>query len=141
MKKIMDLYRKYEEIVNYLIVGVATTVFCWVVRLVFAYTIFHVEIAWQNAAVNVIGWVFGVIFAYFTNRKFVFKSTQPDMWKEFIQFSAGRVGTLILDVVCMYVMVNLMHWDYAVSMILVSVLVMIGNYILSKFFVFTEKKD
>lgn len=141
MEKLMNLYHKHEEIINYLIVGVATTIFCWIVRLIFAYTVFDVQIVWQNAAVNVIGWVFGVIFAYFTNRKYVFKSTEPDMWTEFIQFSAGRVGTLLLDVACMYLLVNLMNWDYAVSMILVSVLVMIGNYVLSKFFVFKEKKD
>jgi putative flippase GtrA len=136
MKKILDLYKKYEEIVNYLIVGVATTVFSWAVRLLFAYTIFDVQIAWQNTVVNVIGWVFGVIFAYFTNRRYVFKSTQPDMLKEFLDFSAGRLGTLLLDVVCMYLMVNRLGMNYALSMILVSVLVMIGNYVLSKFFVF-----
>ncbi len=141
MKKLMDLYRRYEEIINYLIVGVVTTVFCWVVRLIFAYTIFDVRIVWQNAAVNAIGWGFGVVFAYFTNRKYVFKSVEPDMWRDFIQFTAGRVGTGVMDIVLMYVMVNLLYWDYAISMILVSVLVMIGNYVLSKFFVFSEKKD
>lgn len=141
MKKIFDLYHKYEEIVNYLIVGVATTVFCWVVRLILAYTVFDVQIAWQNATVNAIGWIFGVVFAYFTNRKYVFKSVAPDKWKEFVQFTAGRLGTGVMDIVLMYILVNLLKWDYAVSMILVSVLVMIGNYVLSKFFVFNEKKD
>lgn len=141
MKKFLEIYKKYEEIINYLVVGVATTVFSWVVCLIFAYFVFDTDIAWQNTAVNVIGWVFGVVFAYFTNRKYVFKSHEPNMIKEFIQFSAGRVTTLILDVVVMLLMVNIMKIEYVIAKLVSSVLVMIGNYILSKFFVFNEKND
>lgn len=138
MKNLLELYKKYEEIVNYLIVGVLTTLFCWAVRLALAYAVFDVSVFWQNTAVNVIGWVAGVIFAYFTNRRFVFKSREPDMWREFWQFSVGRLGTLVLDVVCMIILVNWLLMDYFISMVMVSVLVMIGNYVLSKFFVFNK---
>jgi len=62
------------------------------------------------------------------------------MWKEFLQFSGGRVSTGLLDVVMMILMVNLMHIDEGISKIFVSVLVVIGNYFISKLFVFNDKK-
>ncbi len=82
-----------------------------------------------------------MVFGYFMNRKFVFQSKELNMWKEFLQFSGGRVSTWILDEVMMILMVNVWTINEGFSKIFVSVLVMIGNYIISKFFVFKEKKD
>ena len=87
------------------------------------------------------GWVAGVIFGYFANRKYVFKSTNPEMMKEFLSFAGGRVFTgLMMDIVLMVVLVNLIHMDYWIAKIFISsVLVVIANYLLSKFFVFKKK--
>ncbi len=139
--KIKALYLKYEEIVNYLFVGVANTIVSWGAWFACAYTILDAQIVWQNTALSVISWVVGVIFGYFMNRIFVFKSKEPNMMKEFLQFSGGRVSTWVLDVVMMILMVNVMHINEAFSKIFVSVLVMIGNYIISKLFVFKKKPD
>lgn len=139
--KIKALYLKYEEIVNYLFVGVANTIVSWGAWFACAYTILDAQIVWQNTALSVISWVVGVIFGYFMNRIFVFKSKEPNMMKEFLQFSGGRVSTWVLDVVMMILMVNVMHINEAFSKIFVSVLVMIGNYIISKLFVFKKKSD
>ena len=99
------------------------------------------DIGWQNDIINVIGWVAGVVFGYFANRKWVFKSTNPEILKEFISFAGGRVTTGILDIVIMRVAVNVIHMDYWIAKIFISsVLVMIANYVLSKLFVFKKKK-
>lgn len=138
--KIKALYLKYEEIINYLFVGVANTIVSWGAWFACAYTILDAQIVWQNTVLSVISWVVGVVFGYFMNRIFVFKSKEPNMLKEFLQFSGGRVSTWVLDAVMMVLMVNVMHINEAFSKIFVSVLVMIGNYIISKLFVF-KKKD
>lgn len=138
-EKCKALYLKYEEIVNYLIVGVLNTIVSWAAWFLCAYTVLDAQIVWQNGALSVISWVVGVVFGYYMNRIFVFKSKEPNMWKEFLQFSGGRVSTWLLDLVMMLLLVNALHINEAFSKIFVSVLVMIGNYVISKLFVFKNK--
>lgn len=141
IEKIKALLIKYEEIIAYLIVGVLNTIVSWAAFFVCAYTFLDAQIVWQNMLLSVISWVVGVVFGYFMNRKFVFKSKEPDIWKEFLQFSGGRVSTWLLDMVMMVLMVNLLKINEAFSKIFVSVLVMIGNYLISKLFVFKKKES
>lgn len=140
IEKIKALCIKYEEMIAYLIVGVLNTIVSLSAWFLCENTILDANIVWQNILLNFISWVVGVIFGYFMNRKYVFKSKEPDMWTEFLQFSGGRVSTWILDEVMMILMVNVMSIHEGFSKIFVSVLVMIGNYIISKFFVFKKKK-
>lgn len=140
IQKVKELLVKYEEIIAYLIVGVLTTIVSWGACFVAEMFLDPNETV-QNAIINTIGWVAGVVFGYFTNRKFVFKSTNPEMLKEFIAFAGGRVSTWILDIVIMFVTVNIICMNYWIAKIFISsVLVMIANYVLSKLFVF-KKKD
>lgn len=141
MEKIKELCKKYEEIIVYLIVGVLNTIVSWAAWFLCAYTILDAQVVWQNVALSVISWVVGVVFGYFMNRKYVFKSTDPKIMKEFLQFAGGRVSTWALDAVMMVLLVNVLTIDEAFSKIFVAVLVMIGNYLLSKFFVFKKKPD
>lgn len=141
IEKIKALCVKYEEILVYLVVGVLNTIVSWAAFFLCAYTILDAQIVWQNIVLNAISWVVGVVFGYFMNRKYVFKSKEPNIWKEFIQFSGGRVSTGILDNVMMVLMVNVMRIDEGISKIFVSVLVMIGNYLISKLFVFKKTND
>ena len=137
--KLLDLYKKYEEIVNYLVVGVLTTIVSWGAAWV-ATLILDPNVSWQNAVINTISWGAGVIFGYFANRKYVFKSTNPEMMKEFISFAGGRVSTWLLDVIIMEVTVNMLNLPYWPCKIFISsVLVMVANYVLSKLFVFRKK--
>ncbi len=143
------MYKKYEELVNYFVVGVATTVVYFLSCLFFKLRQ-DPTIAYQNALINFWGWVVGVIFAYFTNRAFVFKSKDPHMVTEFAKFTLGRVATLLLDEVIMWFFVNFLdwgHWTYKefdagywLAKFISCVLVMIANYVISKLVVFTDKK-
>lgn len=137
--KLLDLYKKYEEIANYLVVGVLTTIVSWGAAWA-ATLILDPNVSWQNAVINTISWGAGVIFGYFANRKYVFKSTNPEMMKEFISFAGGRISTWLLDVIIMEVTVNMLNLPYWPCKIFISsVLVMVANYVLSKLFVFRKK--
>lgn len=139
--KCKALLKKYEEIITYLIVGVLTTIVSWVTCWVFEITLFDPQVGWENAVINTFGWVAGVLFGYVTNRKYVFKSTNPKIMKEFTSFAGARISTWILDIVIMYVTVNMIQMDYWIAKIFISsVLVMIANYVFSKLFVFKKDK-
>lgn len=141
IEKCKRLYKEHEEIVNYLIVGVLTTLVAWTAKFICAATILDANIPWQNMVLSFINWTAGVIFAYFTNRRFVFKSTETNRVKEAFKFVASRVSTLILDMVVMFVMVNMMGIDFTFSTLTSAVLVTVANYFFSKLFVFNDKKE
>lgn len=111
MKKCMELYKQYKEIINYLIVGVLTTVVSLGVYYACVLTFLDPENAIQLQVANIISWVAAVTFAYFTNRKFVFESKNPDMLKEASAFVGARVATLLMDMLCMFIMVTCMGWS------------------------------
>ena len=142
MDKIKELWKKYEEIIAYLIVGGLTTVVSWAAKFIANALLFHNTMyptPVENFILSTINWTAGVIFAYFTNRKYVFKSHEP-MLKEAPKFVLSRVSTWILDIVVMQVLtavgVNLM-----IATVISAVLVIIGNYVFSKLFVFNDKKE
>lgn len=142
MFKKYKFFLKYEELIIYFIVGILTTIVSWTTCWIFETTILDPNIGWQNFIINLTSWIAGVLFGYVTNRKYVFKSTNPAILKEFIQFSGARVSTLILDIVIMHVTVNRMHMNFWISkLFLSSVLVMIVNYVFSKLLIFQKKED
>lgn len=138
MKKILDLYKKYEEIVNYLIVGGLTTVVSLASYYICVLTILNPKDALELQIANIISWICAVTFAYVTNRKFVFKSKSKDIKREVISFTSARIVTLIMDMVIMWLMVTLMHFNDKIAKLVVQVVVTIGNYLLSKLFVFKK---
>ncbi len=135
----MKLYKKYKEIINYLIVGVLTTVVSLGVYYVCVLTFLDPNQAIQLQAANVISWIAAVTFAYFTNRKFVFESKNPDMLKEASAFVGARVATLLMDMLCMFIMVTCMGLNDKIAKLVVQVIVTVANYIFSKIFVFRKK--
>ena len=140
MDKIKELFIKYEEIIIYLIVGVLTTIVSWGAAWV-AKIFLDDTVVWQNGVINTISWVAGVLFAYPLNRKWVFKGTNPHILKEFTGVAGSRVSTWIMDIVIMYVTVNLLHMDYWIAKIFISaVVVTVANYIFSKLLVFKKKE-
>ena len=139
MKKCMELYRQYKEIINYLIVGVLTTVVSLGVYYACVLTFLDPENAIQLQVANIISWVAAVTFAYFTNRKFVFESKNPDMLKEASAFVGARVATLLMDMLCMFIMVTCMGWSDKIAKLVVQVIVTVANYVFSKIFVFRKK--
>ena len=139
MSKLINLYKKYKELISYLIVGGLTTVVSLGVYYGCVLTFLDPEVAVQLQAANVLSWIAAVTFAYFTNRKYVFESKNENRLQEAAAFYGSRVTTLLLDMLCMFLMVTLMGWNVKVAKLIVQVLVTVANYILSKFLVFRKK--
>ena len=117
INKCKELMIKYREILVYLIVGVLTTIVSWVVCFLLKLPL-DPTVTWQNFVINTGGWLAGVLFSYPLNRKLVFKSTNPHVVKEFLQFAGSTVSTWLLDIVIMEVTVNvtwLPGWSSPVS--------------------------
>lgn len=139
--KIHELYMKYEELLVYLVVGVMTTLVSWAAKFLFNAVVFHNTdhpTSWQNIVLSTVCWVAGVIFAFFTNRKYVFKSDGP-MASEAVKFVASRLSTYFLDIVVMQVLGNLLGINLYIATFVSAVLVFITNYLFSKIFVFKKK--
>lgn len=139
IEKIKEIYYKYEEIWNYLVVGGLTTLVSIVAYVAVTSSFLNVENPVQLQIANIIEWIAGVLFAYFTNRRFVFKSKNDNKVKEFISFCSSRVLTLLLDMLIKGIMVNVLGIHHYIALATSMVLVTIGNYILSKVFVFKKK--
>ena len=139
MKKIKELYYKYEEIISYLIVGGLTTVVSLATYYLLVYTILNPKEAVELQIANIISWIASVTFAYFTNRKYVFKTKDKIYFKEGINFYLSRVSTLLLDMLMMYVFVSVLKFDDKIIKLIVQIIVIVLNYVLSKFIVFKKK--
>lgn len=140
MKKIKELYKKYEEIINYIIVGGLTTVVSLGSYYLCVLTIFDPDNALLLQAANIISWVLSVTFAFFANRKVVFKSKSKNIMGEAMKFYGARVLTLLIDMGVMFLAVSVLHFNDKIMKIVSNVIILILNYIISKFFVFVKKK-
>ena len=138
---IKSVYEKYKEIINYLIFGVLTTLISLIVYYGLTYTIINPNNAIMLQIANIISWIAGVLFAYFTNRKYVFASKNKSKLKEFSAFVGARVTTLLLDMAIMGIGVTVLHGNDKIMKLISQVLVIIGNYVLSKVFVFRKKES
>ena len=137
----LNLYRKYKEIINYLIFGFLTTVISLIVYYVLTFTILNPDVSFELQIANIVSWIAGVLFAYFTNRSFVFNSKNENKLKEFITFTGARVSTLLLDMAVMFFFVTILKYNDKVFKIISQILVIVGNYLLSKLFVFKKVKN
>ncbi len=141
IEKIKELCKKYEEIIIYLIVGVMTTIVSWAAAFL-GKLLLDVDVSWQNTLNNTISWVVGVLFAYPLNRRWVFKSKNPKILKEFLGFASSRVSTLVMDIVIMWLTVNVISMNYWIAKIFISsVIVTIANYVFSKLLIFKKKEN
>ncbi len=135
------LYEKYKEIIRYLVVGALTTVVSLASYYLCVWTFLDANDALQLQIANVLSWIAAVSFAYVTNRVFVFQSKNKNTLKEALSFVGARVTSLLIDMGSMFVMVTLCHLSDDVAKLIVQVIVLVLNYLLSKFFVFRRQKD
>lgn len=136
LSRIETLLKKYRSQLIYLVFGVLTTVVNYVVY-------FPVDRLLQTAWLsNSIAWVFAVLFAYVTNKPFVFEShdwSMKTVGPEFVKFVGTRIASLGAENLILLVTVDLLHWNRIGWKLFASVLVVILNYIGSKLLVFRKK--
>ena len=143
MKKIKELLLKYKEVIMYLIFGVATTLVNWIV-----YSLLMKTSVVNMTVSNAIAWFTAVVFAYITNKLFVFESRSWNLtavWKEVVKFFGSRIATGVIEIgglpLLYYIGVkqSLFGVEGFLAKILVSIIVVILNYVFSKIFVFNKK--
>lgn len=139
MEWIRVLYKKYEELFNYLVVGGLTTVVSMALFYGCVWTVLDGTDAVQLQIANVISWSGAVLFAYVTNRRFVFHSRETNILREMSSFVLSRLLTLLLDMGVMFLLATVMKADYNLSKLVSMVLVTVGNYVISKLLVFRGK--
>lgn len=143
MKKIKEFYKKYEEIINYIVFGGLTTVVSLSVKWILLFTFLDAKNELQLQIAIIISWILAVIFAYVTNRKFVFKSKSKNLLKEVTSFFGSRILTLIMEMLMMWFFISLLQLNTEIWIVIwtlvTQVLIIVGNYILSKLFVFKKE--
>ncbi len=131
---IKEYWDKYKDVILYLVFGVFTTV----VNIVSYWVCAHV-FGMSVMASTVIAWALAVFFAYVTNRTMVFHSSateKGEILKEIGSFFACRLGTGVVDWVIMFVFVNVLHFNDMIVKIAANFIVIVLNYVLSKFVIF-----
>lgn len=130
-----------KEIISYIIVGGLTTVVSLGTYYGAVFTFLDPNDGFQLQVANILSWIAAVTFAYFANRKYVFESTEKNMFGEAVKFYLSRVSTLLMDMAIMFVGVTLLCFNDKIVKIVVQVVVTIANYVFSKLFVFVKDKN
>ena len=135
---IRGLLLKYKDIILYLIFGVLTTLVSFVVySLCFDYA------GLSGVMSNAVSWVCAVVFAFLTNKPFVFRSYDwaRSVWiPEAVKFVGGRIGSGVFESLFIWITVDILNWHHMIMKLIASGVVVILNYIISKLFVFRNNK-
>ena len=123
-----------KELISYIVVGGCTTL---VNFIIYWLLIKLVHQGWLVA--NVISWIGAVIFAFFANRQYVFKS-ENDASKEAYQFFMLRLATLVVESALLFIFIQLFSLDEMISKIFVSIVTVVSNYVFCKFRIFVKEK-
>lgn len=138
MEKILNIYNQFKEQILYIVFGVLTTAINIIA--------FFVCSRLMNLGLipsNIIAWILSVLFAFVTNKIYVFNSKNYNfsvVLRELIDFVISRGATGILDLGLMYLFVSVIGIEDMISKIVINIIVIILNYILSKLYVFKNKK-
>lgn len=151
MNKIKELIIKYKELITYFIFGVLTTLVNWAVYTALVFVLpDSIQEGVKITVSNAVAWVAGVIFAFITNKIWVFESKSFEMnicIKEFISFVTARAVTGVIEIFGVPLLVKIglnqriFGVDGALAKVIVSVVVVVLNYIFSKLIVFKNKKN
>lgn len=136
-EKIIDLWKKYKELVLYLFFGVGTTV----INIMAYYVCAH-PLRINTVVSTCVAWILSVLFAYVTNKIWVFESKSTDVGviiKEIVSFFSCRLLTGFLDVALMFVFVDVLSFNDMWMKIISNVIVIVLNYVASKLLIFKKK--
>jgi putative flippase GtrA len=131
-------YKKYKEVLMYLFFGAIA--FFLNIGL---FVLFNGLFALNELIANAISWILCVLFQFFTNRTWVFNGhvdNAEDFWKQLISFTSGRVLTLVIEEIILAVFITWLKLPTMPVKLAAQVIVIVMNYVISKFIVFNEKE-
>lgn len=138
MKTLKQIIKSHWDIIPYLFFGVCTTL----INVIIYWGASHI-LGFFVMMSTVLAWILAVLFAYITNRKWVFHSKAKEslsIIKELISFIACRLATGVVDIVCMYLFVEIMHFEDVIIKFGANLLVIILNYLASKLIIFRKRR-
>ena len=133
----MKIYSKHKEKILYLFFGGLTTLITLITYYILTHTLLNPNINLELQITNIISWLLGFLFAFITNRKYVFSSNNK-IKNDFIKFFISRIFTLLLDMLIMFIFVTLLRFNDLIIKIISQIIIIITNYVLSKVFVFAH---
>ena len=144
MERIKSLFHKVvnKETVLYIVFGVLTTAISWVVSVLCYHTLPISVPEVLNLTSNCISWVISVAFAFVTNKLFVFESKSwrgALLLRELSSFVSARLFSLLLELAGMWLLVDCMGVPFAIAKIGMNVIVIIVNYVLSRWIIFKKE--
>lgn len=128
-----NLSDSLKEAFNYLVVGAFTTLISIV-----SYYLFRLVLE-DYFICTILSWICAVLFAYITNRLFVFKSKDKNVLKEFFAFIFSRILSLVFEMLFMFILVDVFKISDKISKLAVQFFIIVLNYVFSKLFVFKAK--
>ncbi len=129
----MEFIKFDRELVLYVLFGA----FTFFVNIA-VYFLFEDVLGVNYLISNIVAWFFSVLFAYITNRIWVFESKSPNILKEMALFFGGRIFSGVVDTALMYLFIDVMMIGNTISKIVVQIIVIVLNYIFSKLIVFKD---
>lgn len=139
MEKLRKLLRKYHDILTYMIFGGLTTLVNYAVYLP-CYNLLYLS----ATVSNVLAWVVSVLFAFVTNKIFVFHSgswSSQVLWPELTKFVGCRLGSGLLETAVLFLTVDLLQWNGNWVKLIISIAVVLMNYFASKWLVFRNRRQ
>lgn len=130
------IFKRHKETILYLFFGAFTTL----VNIV-SYLFFTRVITFNFMIANALAWMLAVLFAYVTNKFFVFESKKVEikfLFKEFLSFVSFRLLSGIIEMFIMYVMIDLLFVNDVVVKVFTNIIVIVLNYLFSKMIIFRK---
>lgn len=127
-------YKRHKEILLYLLFGGLTMV----VSIV-SYAICNLKFEINELVANIISWILAVIFAFYTNRIWVFQATTNsfrDLLKQMFSFCSGRIVTLAVEESILFIFITCLQFNSILVKIIAQIVVVVLNYVISKLWVF-----
>ncbi|BAP86293.1 membrane protein [Paucilactobacillus hokkaidonensis JCM 18461] len=138
MKKIRLTYTHYASVINYLFFGGLTTLIN-----IGVFTMFNQFTSLNYQLANIIAWFLSVLFAYITNKLWVFSSktnTRTALAREIASFFLFRGLSLLLDILIMWIGISLLNYNPLIVKIIDNIIIVAANYVFSKLFIFKSTK-
>ncbi|HBG1227181.1 TPA: GtrA family protein [Clostridioides difficile] len=130
------ILKKHRETILFLFFGAFTTL----VNIV-SYLFFTRVILFNFMVANALAWILAVLFAYVTNKFFVFESKRIEIrfvFKEFLSFVSFRLLSGVVEMLIMYVMIDLLFVNDVIVKIFTNIVVIVLNYLFSKMIIFKK---
>ena len=144
LRPLWPFWEKHREVLVYLFIGGLTTLVSWAAKFLWNFAFYAGTpdpTVTQNTVLSVVESAAGIAFAYPTNRKWVFRSKNPNILAEAAGFVGSRLVTMLLGWLTNLLLVNVLGVSVYVSTVIAAILVIIGNYVISKLLVFRKKTD